>query len=83
MSTGNYLHMLCAGCGAPIQDASFILSGSATYHNQCRPPGYVVSSPPSPPPLTADLLRLIVREEVAKLLKEHLSASPTATPKQE
>lgn len=69
MNSGSYLPMKCAACDTAILDESFIWTGSGMYHNHCRPPGYVVAQ--SPAPLTADLLRIIVREEVGRLLKEH------------
>lgn len=71
MSTGTYVPVTCAGCKQPITDANMIWTGDGLYHVNCRPLGNVTFGSAVEPPLTADLLRLIVREEVGKLLAAH------------
>lgn len=56
---------LCSSCGRPIA-GSAVWVGVGIYHPECcHPPGY--SSPTfQPPPLTADQVRQIIREELER-----------------
>lgn len=56
---------LCAHCGRPVL-FNGRMAGMLMYHYECTLSTNAQTF--TPPPMTADLLRLIVREEVGKLL---------------
>ena len=61
MSTTTYTQRLCDHCRRPM--LSYVMNASGTYHPEC------VQSPyhaPAAPSLTAEQVRQIVREELAR-----------------
>lgn len=61
----------CAGCLHPIRESTFTWSGNGAYHNHCYPRTVM----PSTPVLTAEAVRQIVCEEIAKARRDWLRAA--------